>query len=119
MRQLKDLSLHLVRLLNNTMGKVKFDSTNLNICSKSLGSALQNFDSVIGSANGLDVPDFAYQGWLNSLSGLLEEYKMQCKEDQSWVDATNIKMIEELNTSQKDIGSVEVQSDLKKEYDVN
>ena len=101
------------------MSKVNFDSTMLNNCSKSLNSALQGFDTAINAANGLDVPEFAYQGWLNNLSGKLGEYKAQCKDDQFWAETTNAKIIDDLNTSENDINAVEVQTGLVKEYNVN
>lgn len=101
------------------MSKVYFDSTELTNCSKILDNAIRGFDKSIGASSGLDVPDFAYQGWLNSLPSLLEEYKAKCKEDQTWVETSNFKLTEELNSSEKEVSSVEVQTDLVKELSVN
>lgn len=101
------------------MGKVSYDSVMLNNCSKSLNSALQSFDSAISAANGLDVPNFDYQGWLNNLSGQLENCKVQCKEDMEWADNSRGFVNDDLDTAQKDISSVEVKNGFVKEYNIN
>lgn len=101
------------------MGKVNYDSTMLNNCSKSLESALQCFDNAISAAGGLDVPDFAYEGLLNSLPGKLENYKAQCKDDQDWADKSRGLVNDALDTAEKDISSVEVKNGFVKEYSIN
>jgi hypothetical protein len=98
---------------------VHFDSTTFKRCSVALESALQGFDSAINAASGLDVPDFSYQGWLNTLPSLLESYKMQCKEDQTWADNANSLVEGALESSEGVVRSVDVQTGLVKELIVN
>lgn len=102
-----------------SVNKVHFDSTMFRRCSVALESALQGFDKAISAASGLDVPDFSYQGWLNNLPALLESYKMQCKEDQTWAENGNAMLEGALASSEGSVNSVEVQTGLVKELIVN
>ena len=101
------------------MNKVHYDSSKFYQCSTILNSALQGFEKSIDAASGLDVPDFAYQGWLNSLPGVLEGYKMKCKDDQEWADINRSKIDDKLAESEQSVNSIEVQTGLVRELSVN
>lgn len=101
------------------MVRANFNSTEMGKVITTLETASKEFDASINSIKALDVPSFSYSGWITSLPSILTSYQQQCFLDLDW--CSNI--IESFNSfsdeSIKDIGSVEVQSDFSKEYEVN
>lgn len=101
------------------MVKGDFNSTEMSKVITTLETASKEFDASINSIKALDVPNFSYSGWITGLSNILTSYQQQCSLDLDW--SSNV--IESFNNfndeSIKDIGSVEVQADFSKEYEVN
>ena len=101
------------------MVKGEFNSTEMSIVITTLETASKEFDASINSIKALDVPSFSYSGWITGLPSILTSYQQQCSLDLDWCSS----VIESFNNfndeSIKDIGSVEVQSDFSKEYEVN
>lgn len=101
------------------MIKGEFNSTEMSKVINTLESADKGFDTCINSIKALDVPNFSYSGWLTSLPNILTTYQQNCSLDSDWCSSV-IESFDNFNTeSIKDIGSVEVQTDFSKEYEVN
>ncbi len=84
-----------------------------------IGNAKVSLESAKSKASSLDVPDFSYSGYLNSLPGKIADNIMTCTTDESWLE-DSIKNFDTFNDeSITSIEKCEAREILEKDFHVN
>lgn len=84
-----------------------------------ISNAKVSLESAKSKASSLDVPDFSYSGYLNSLPGKIADNIMTCTTDESWLE-DSIKNFQTFNDeSITSIEKCEARDILEKDLRVN
>lgn len=84
-----------------------------------LGNTKVSLESARSKASSLDVPDFSYSGYLNSLPGKISDNIMTCTTDESWLE-DSIKNFQTFSDeSIASIDKCEAREILEKDFRVN